>query len=409
MGDRTLRSGTRKDYRQMIEGDDFLSENNGEVSDAYEYEYDSRVSSDNGDSHHKAIKHKSGSDVRSEPEDSLEEDAKECAESDSEEVKRVEERLLRLRKEEKELKKKEKLKRLEQETKEVERSLKRLKDGGEARTEKVNTGTLRKMPEVVDEVDKLMDRKFNLKGVQRKSRSSRKVLESDRSSSASDSEETSDSGDERKKRSKSKRRSSKSGRHRSGKSKKVTSYVKFPQKWPHSQLGQHLILREKKYDDLTMAEFCVGELSILEGEDCSDRERVKRLSHLKDIMYLGTKYQWKYVLNYHAACLLEVERGVKKWGSKFERLQSTTLAGGLLQQGSGSNGGGRFNNGGQQGRNEGAVYCKYYQRGTCNQPNDHMGQFNGENRLLKHMCARCYVKNRKVESHPESYDSCPSK
>ena len=62
MGDRTLRSGNRKDYKQMIEGDDFLSaENNGEVSDINDYETD--VSYNNGDSHHKVIDHKSGSDV----------------------------------------------------------------------------------------------------------------------------------------------------------------------------------------------------------------------------------------------------------------------------------------------------------------------------------------------------------
>ena len=367
MSDRRLRSGTRKDYRQMIAGVD----SDVEVSDK-----DGNDTENDHNSNNNYPNNKCTNDVRSEPEDSL--DEKDLA-SEEDEVRRVEKRLLRLRME-KELRKKKKLKQLEREARNVERSLKQLKEGCD-RADNVNIVALRKMPEVVDEVDKFMDKKFNLKTVARKSRSSKASSSDCSSASHSDHDSSSDSDDGKKKYRIKKRRSKKGKKehHRSGKSKKITSYVKYPEKWPHTELGQHLILKEKKYDDLTMAEFCVGELSILESDEFSDKKRGKRLSHLKDVMYLATKYQWQHVLNFHASCLLEIERGVKKWGSNFDKLQSTTLAGGLLQQSHVSNGGER-NIGSTRGQNGGPLYCKYFQRGTCNQRGDHMGQFNGESK-----------------------------
>ena len=58
--------------------------------------------------------------------------------------------------------------------------------------------------------------------------------------------------------------------------------------------------------------------------------RNNRIAHFKELMYLSTKYQWKCILNYHAACLLEIERGHFVWGDSFQMLHSTTLAGGFL-------------------------------------------------------------------------------
>ena len=44
-------------------------------------------------------------------------------------------------------------------------------------------------------------------------------------------------------------------------------------------------------------------------------------------MYQATIKPWRCVLNYHAACLLEIERGNLKWGDNFQLqgLQNTTL------------------------------------------------------------------------------------
>ena len=125
------------------------------------------------------------------------------------------------------------------------------------------------------------------------------------------------------------------------------------------------------------------------------------------------------MLDYHGACLMEIERGHLKWGSSFQLLQSTTLAGGFLSQNSrGGAGPGGFNRSGggsnssnsyQNRSSEGIVFCKGYQRGTCQQPRDHYGLFYGENRLLKHICAKCWLNTKTQVPHPETSADCPMK
>ena len=168
--------------------------------------------------------------------------------------------------------------------------------------------------------------------------------------------------------------------------------------------------KEKNYEDLTISEFCAGYMTILENE--SEEKRDYRIAHLKELMYLSTRFHWKCVLDYHGACLLEIERGHLKWGDSFQLLQSTTLAGGFLVNSNSRGGaGGSQAQGGQQGNrsNEGIIFCKGYQRGTCQQPKDHYGLFYGENRFLKHVCAKCWLKLKVQAAHPESSGDCPLK
>ena len=139
---------------------------------------------------------------------------------------------------------------------------------------------------------------------------------------------------------------------------------------------------------------------------------IEQVSHLKELMYLATKYQWRNVLSYHAACLTEIERGHLAWGDNFQMLQNTTLAGAVLQpsnKGFNSSFGARSTAGSGSSREEGTIFCRFYQRGTCSQSGDHMGFFNGERRMLKHICAKCWLDQRKIEQHSENSADCPSK
>ena len=155
---------------------------------------------------------------------------------------------------------------------------------------------------------------------------------------------------------------------------------------------------------------------------CSERTREHRTAHLKEIMYLATKYQWRCVLNYHAAVLLEIERGHLRWGDSFQILQNTTLAGGFLHQnrsagsnmssrpvGSISGGSPAPISGPSNGRDEGTSFCRGFQRGTFKQAREHYGWLNGESRLLKHICAKCWLRSRVIANHPETDEKCPHK
>ena len=107
---------------------------------------------------------------------------------------------------------------------------------------------------------------------------------------------------------------------------------------------------------------------------------------------------------------MEIERGHLSWGDSFLVLQSTTLAGSALLNSNVSTGrtGGNFIVSTAP-KTENILFCNKYQKGICPQPRDHFGFFYGENRMLKHICAKCWLKGKKTENHPEIADECPFK
>ena len=243
------------------------------------------------------------------------------------------------------------------------------------------------MKDVEKKVNKLMDKSLGClqgeKKSKRKSKVNRYVLSSSDSelSSSEDSDSDSDSScssstdsscseqsysyrdhkKKKKERKKGKSKSRKSGKtinRRSGKNRKISSNVKYPQQWPQSQLSLHFVNKDKKYDSLTIEEFCAGYATILENTR-SKTQLKHRITHLKDLMYLATKYRWDCVLNFHAACLLEIERGHIGWGDSFQSLQITTLAGGFIQTG------GPVHQRSTKGHEGPIVFCKNFQRGLC--------------------------------------------
>ena len=266
------------------------------------------------------------------------------------------------------------------------------------------------MDEMQREVDHFLDQKMKckIKSKSMKSEKKRKGKSShsskhylpDSSSSAESSSdssflETSDSSSESseeevKRSSRRKRKDKKSRKKRSGKDSKMTSYVKYPQEWPHAHLSLHFVNKSRKYDDLTIQEFCAGYCSILDEVD--GKELKYRVQHLRELMYLSTIYRWECVLSYHAACLLEIERGHFRWGDSFQTLQMTTLAGGVLQKPDHAN---RTNESGP------VFFCKNYQRGICEETSDHIGDYNGTSRFLRHICAICWLQSRKKAPHSE--------
>ena len=193
--------------------------------------------------------------------------------------------------------------------------------------------------------------------------------------------------------------------------------VMFPQIWPHSALKFHFVGKNKDYDDLSLAEFCAGYMSIL--KKCKSSQREARIAHMEELMYLATTKPWKSVLNYHGACLLEIERGDLNWGDNFQLhgMHSTILtSGGTNSNSRGPSNFGSGMGGKQQqpasanptgGNNDKVWFCKGYQRGNCTFTRDHYGYMFGENQLLRHICAKCWQAGRKQSQHPENSDACP--
>ena len=145
--------------------------------------------------------------------------------------------------------------------------MRRLKGKKEKRGSKekvVTLKSLRGMNDVVDEVDRLMDKKFSLKADKVVSDSDQTDYSCVSSSSACSASSAEDSDCGRGK-DKKKKKSKRSKSHRSGKIETRSSYVKNPQRWANTQLALHFACtREKKLEELSIPEFCAGFLTIME-------------------------------------------------------------------------------------------------------------------------------------------------
>ena len=138
------------------------------------------------------------------------------------------------------------------------------------------------------------------------------------------------------------------------------------------------------------------------------------MEHLEELMYHATTKPWKAVLNYHSACLIEIEHGNVKWGDNFQLCNG--LVSTLYSAGNNANvrGQGGVPTGGRQPQSkpsassyERVCFCKNFQRDNCTFTRDHYGMFMGENQLLKHICAKCWLNLKRQASHSESSETCP--
>ena len=51
----------------------------------------------------------------------------------------------------------------------------------------------------------------------------------------------------------------------------------------------------------------------------------------------------------------------------------------------------------------GAVrFCSPWQKGECTQTGDHEGQIKGKSYTLRHICAKCWIQDKKFSLHKES-------
>ena len=80
------------------------------------------------------------------------------------------------------------------------------------------------------------------------------------------------------------------------------------------------------------------------------------MEHLGALMYLASIYEWPAVCSFHAAVLLEIERGRLNWDE--------------------------------------------YQKGSCSHSKNHYTMFKGEKKWLCHICGACWVKDKvKMAEH----------
>ena len=186
---------------------------------------------------------------------------------------------------------------------------------------------------------------------------------------------------------------------KSGKESKITTTVLYPQLWPHSFLSLTNARCDITYDDLALEEFVGSYGHILQSPDITEMERSAQLKHLVSLMYFAQQYEWQAVLSFHGAVLLEIERGLLKWGDSLFHLESRTLYGHPKTPKSSTSGGSSTSS-------TTVLYCRDFQRQQCSFNQAHYGYLRGERKWLRHICSDCWVQSRKQEHHRAGSCEC---
>ena len=257
--------------------------------------------------------------------------------------------------------------------------------------EQLTIDDLRKNPELQKQVQKQLN-KIGLKCVSFEECSSSSDYESSDSSSSSDSEST-------KKKKKHKKRK------RSGISAKASDKVKDPQRWPQAYLQYEFVNKQVKFDQLDFKLFLAGEISIISSDDLSESERQGRLSLLKKIIYYSGTYEFKGLKALYAAWLREIELGKKSWSDDPQQIEGAILSKYLLR----GKGYSSFkeNSSKSDAAEDRTWFCSEYQRNKCKHKSSHLRVHNGKRKLANHICATCWLKDKKKLEHPECSSSCP--
>lgn len=221
---------------------------------------------------------------------------------------------------------------------------------------------------------------------------------------SSDSSSESDSEKLKKKKKKDKKK-------KSGIRAKASDTVRFPQKYPQAYLKYEFISSNISFEKLDMNLFIAGELEIIGSSKIKEVERSGRINLLKKIMYLSTSYDFKTLKSYYAACLNEIELGLKTWKDDFQQIESAILSKHIPKQGN------QFSkkysikskedSENKKASGEKLWFCALYNRNKCQQKASHTERKFGKFHYAHHICATCWQKDEKKLEHPECSTACP--
>ena len=153
--------------------------------------------------------------------------------------------------------------------------------------------------------------------------------------------------------------------------------------------------------------FIAGEMEIISAEDLSDSERKGRLNLLKKIVYYTNIYEFKGLKAFYAAWLREIELGKKTWSDDTQHIESAILSKYLLKKSGFSSASKKEFQNKNEANEDRTWFCLEYQRNKCKHKSSHLRVHNGKQKLASHICAACWLKEKKKLEHPECSSSYP--
>lgn len=199
----------------------------------------------------------------------------------------------------------------------------------------------------------------------------------------------------------------KKNKKKSGIRAKASDTVRFPQKYPQAYLKYEFINSNISFEKLDLNLFIAGELEIISSPKIKEVERSGRINLLKKIMYLSTSYDFKTLKSYYAACLNEIEIGLKTWKDDFQQIESAILSKHIPRSFKKSQFKNKEDTENKKASDEKLWFCGLYNRNKCLQKVSHTERKFGKFHYAHHICATCWQKDAKKLEHPECSSACP--
>ena len=110
--------------------------------------------------------------------------------------------------------------------------------------------------------------------------------------------------------------------------RRIVRTVLWPNQFVTRLVGSQGVV---KFDDLTLPEFSLGSLKIIQLPEVSSAEKTSRIRHLEWIMNFARFYAWPTIRAMYAVVLEDVQYGAANWGDSIQQYkESHMLASNLL-------------------------------------------------------------------------------
>ena len=183
-------------------------------------------------------------------------------------------------------------------------------------------------------------------------------------------------------------------------------------KWAHRYLDYVYRSRNLDFKVMNFNQYIAGESKIIALVD-EIQELRGRLRIMNKVAYcMDETGNWGACREYYAAVLVSIEMGEEEWDSNFRRFETMLprrVVGGIENRKIDKTWGKSERV--KKVRIPEVVFCRDYQKGRCSQEHTHKGKYKDEPGVinLEHICAKCWLKDKRKQIHPETSEACPYK
>ena len=184
---------------------------------------------------------------------------------------------------------------------------------------------------------------------------------------------------------------------------KATTNIVHKEVWPQKNLMEDWADEEVEFKNMLFEYHVAGEVRTI--ETCTEPAQILgRLRLLRRMAYAKLRgYEWPVIRKMYAAILRSIQAKEYSWSDNFDRFKAIL-----------------YRRVGQSHRQAARTdrepskkwFCRDWNKPEgCTKQSPHRALFGAGQtaiaRMVIHMCAACYMKERQVREHPENHQSCP--